>query len=223
MSDDVVGSGTVTTTASKRSEWSVKPLHGPRPTVGLRERKKAKTRAAIREHAMRLFMAQGYADTTVDQIADAAEVSPSTFFRYFPTKEDVVLGDDYDALMVEAFRAQPAGLTPMQAIRSAMRATFADMSDDARARERARMRLVKAVPELRAAAMDDYTRSMRMLAELLAERMGRDPDEFPVQVFAGAVVGVALAAMQSNLEESTDDLTVVLDRGFELLESGLPL
>jgi AcrR family transcriptional regulator len=189
----------------------------------LRERKKAKTRAAIREHAMRLFMAQGYADTTVDQIADAAEVSPSTFFRYFPTKEDVVLGDDYDALMVEAFRAQPPGLTPMQAIRSAMRATFADMSDETLAHERARMRLVKAVPELRAAAMDDYTRSMRMLAELLAERMGRDPDEFAVQVFAGAVVGVALAAMQSNLEQSAEDFTTVLDQGFELLESGLPL
>jgi AcrR family transcriptional regulator len=189
----------------------------------LRERKKAKTRAAIREHAMRLFMAQGYADTTVDQIADAAEVSPSTFFRYFPTKEDVVLGDDYDALMVEAFRAQPAGLTPMQAIRAAMRATFSDMSDEALAHERDRMRLVKAVPELRAAAMDDYTRSMRMLAELLAERIGRDPDEFGVQVFAGAVVGVALAAMQSDLGQSADDFTSVLDRGFELLESGLPL
>jgi AcrR family transcriptional regulator len=201
----------------------VNPVHGPRHTIGLRERKKAKTRAAIREHAMRLFMAQGYADTTVDQIADAAEVSPSTFFRYFPTKEDVVLDDDYDALMVEAFRAQPAGLTPMQAIRAAMRATFADMPDDALARERERMRLTKAVPELRAAAMDNYTRSMRMLAELLAERIGRDPDEFEVQVFAGAVVGVALAAMQSDLGQSADDFTSVLDRGFELLESGLPL
>ena len=111
----------------------------------------------------------------------------------------------------------------MQAIRAAMRATFADMPPEALARERARMRLVKAVPELRAAAMDDYTRSMRLLAELLAERIGRDPDEFPVQVFAGAVVGVALAAMQSDLEQSTDNFTTVLDRGFELLESGLPL
>jgi AcrR family transcriptional regulator len=201
----------------------VNAVHGPRPTIGLRERKKAKTRAAIREHAMRLFMAQGYADTTVDQIADAAEVSPSTFFRYFPTKEDVVLGDDYDALMVEAFRAQPAGLTPMQAIRAAMRVAFSDMPDDALARERERIRLVKSVPELRAAAMDDYTKSMRMLAELLAERFGRDADEFGVQVFAGAVVGVALAAMQSELGQSADDFTSVLDRGFELLESGLPL
>jgi AcrR family transcriptional regulator len=71
-------------------------------STGLRERKKAKTRAAIQRHAWRLFQEQGYAATTVDQIAEAAEVSQSTFFRYFPTKEDVVLTDDYDPVMIEA-------------------------------------------------------------------------------------------------------------------------
>jgi AcrR family transcriptional regulator len=74
---------------------------------GLRERKKARTRAAIREHALRLFGEQGYQRTTVEQIAAAAEVSPSTFFRYFPTKEDLVLQDDMDTRMVEAFGRQP--------------------------------------------------------------------------------------------------------------------
>src|ERR1700724_313322 len=79
---------------------------------GLRERKKARTRASIREHALRLFREQGYHKTTVEQIAAAAEVSPSTFFRYFPTKEDVVLQDDMDTRMIEALERQPAALRP---------------------------------------------------------------------------------------------------------------
>src|SRR5262249_41621602 len=91
---------------------------------GLRERKKAKTRAAIQRHALRLFRDHGYEATTVEQIAAAAEVSPSTFFRYFPTKEDVVLYDDFDPLLIAAFEAQPPELTPMQAMRGAMREVF---------------------------------------------------------------------------------------------------
>ena len=80
--------------------------------VSLRERKKARTRASLREHALRLFREQGYQATTVEQIAAAAEVSPSTFFRYFPTKEDVVLQDDMDTRMIAALEQQPAGLGP---------------------------------------------------------------------------------------------------------------
>lgn len=196
---------------------------GPQPSIGLRERKKAKTRAAIREHAMRLFHEQGYADTTVDQIAEAAEVSPSTFFRYFPTKEDVVLTDDYDEAMVAAFRAQPADLSPIAAIRAAMRAVFGQLPAEAIRREQERMLLVKAVPELRAAALDDYLQSMTLLAGILAERIGRPPDDFAVQVFAGALVGVALATMQATVDGPVDNFAELLDEGFALLEAGLPI
>ena len=97
------------------------------PALGLRERKKAKTRATIREHALRLFREQGYQATTVEQIAEAAEVSPSTFFRYFPNKEAVVLQDDYDPMLVAAFEAQPAELSPVAALRGAMQAVFAGL------------------------------------------------------------------------------------------------
>ena len=91
---------------------------------GLRERKKARTRAAIREHALRLFREEGYQRTTVEKIAEAAEVSPSTFFRYFPTKEDVVLQDDMDTRMIEALERQPPGLGPLSAVRAAAREVF---------------------------------------------------------------------------------------------------
>jgi AcrR family transcriptional regulator len=196
---------------------------GPQPAIGLRERKKAKTRTAIREHAMRLFHEQGYPDTTVDQIAEAAEVSPSTFFRYFPTKEDVVIGDDYDDLWVEAFRSQPVDMTPIQAIRASMRTVFGDLPPEAMKREQERIRLIKEVPELRAAAMDNYMKSMRMLAEILAERHGRPADDFPIQVFAGALIGVALATMRATVSHPVDNFTDLLDQGFQLLEAGLPL
>jgi AcrR family transcriptional regulator len=95
-------------------------LKGKQPARGLRERKKAKMRAAIQRHALRLVREQGYEATTVQQIADAAEVSPSTFFRYFLIKEAVALYDDLDPLFIAAFEAQPAELSPVQALRRAL-------------------------------------------------------------------------------------------------------
>src|SRR4029077_7864141 len=98
--------------------------------AGLRERKKARTRAAIRQHALRLFREHGYQATTVEQIAAAAEVSPSTFFRYFPPKEDVVLRDALDTRMLEAFSRQPPGLAPVPAIRAAIKESLSSFGDD---------------------------------------------------------------------------------------------
>ena len=95
---------------------------------GLRERKKAKTRAAIQEQALRLFREQGYDGTTVEQIAEAAEVSPSTFFRYFGTKEEVVAYDALDPIVMLAWRSQPADMPPIAAIRKAMVEVFGSLT-----------------------------------------------------------------------------------------------
>jgi AcrR family transcriptional regulator len=76
---------------------------------GLRERKKQRTKEAIQREAMRLFKRQGYEETTIEQIASAAEISPSTFFNYFPTKEDVVIYDRYDPMVFEMLLSAPAG------------------------------------------------------------------------------------------------------------------
>jgi AcrR family transcriptional regulator len=197
----------------------------PRP--GLRERKKARTRAAIREHALRLFREQGYAATTVDQIAEAADVSPSTFFRYFPTKEDVVLQDELDVLAIGAFEEQAADLSPVAAFRAAARQAFAalDKEDLAKLRETAELTLT--VPELRARAMDEFTRTIEVIAEAAARRSGRDPNDFAVRILAGAIVGVIMAATMpwtdwAQAQPDTDMLDRI-DAALAQLEAGLPL
>ena len=199
------------------------PEEDTQAPVGLRERKKAKTRAAIRQHAMRLFQAQGYGATTVEQIAEAAEISPSTFFRYFPTKEAVVLTDDYDPLIVAAFKAQPAELGPVTALRRAFRQVFAELSAEQLAQERERQALILSVAELRAGTLDGLAQTVQLLAEVVAQRTGRRPDELAVRALAGAVIGVALAAMLAATENPTADIFALLDAAMAHLEAGLPL
>jgi AcrR family transcriptional regulator len=75
--------------------------------LGLRDRKKIKTRDAIHREAMRLIQTNGYANTTIEQIAEAAEVSPSTFIRYFPTKEMALITNDLDQMTVDALSQLP--------------------------------------------------------------------------------------------------------------------
>lgn len=194
-----------------------------RPAAGLRERKKARTRRLIQEHGLRLFREQGYDATTVQQIIDAADVSESTFFRYFPTKADVVLLDDFDPLIVSSFLAQPAELGPIPALRASFRAAFGAMSDDETATMKERTELVVTVPELRAAMLDQLASAMRVLAELIAERAGRTASDMAVRTLTGAVVGVAVAVEFALLDDPTADLASLLDEAMGHLEAGLQL
>ena len=189
---------------------------------GLRERKKARTRASIREHALRLFREQGYDETTVEQIADAAEVSPSTFFRYFPTKEDVVLQDDMDLLWLEVYRAQPPGLGPLAAMRASVRTAFDALGAADLGELREAMDLAMTVPAVRARMLEELSRTMQIIAEAVADRSGKSASDFEVRALAGAVVGIAMAAwfdQPGNLDAFGDRF----ERGLALLESGLPL
>jgi AcrR family transcriptional regulator len=194
---------------------------------GLRERKKARTRASIRDHALRLFREQGYQATTVEQIAAAAEVSPSTFFRYFPTKEDVILQDDVDVLMIEAFERQPAGLSPVAAVRAAEREMLASLSPAQWEQMRQTTALTMTVPEVRARAMDEFARTISVIAEAMAKRAGRSPDDLAVRALAGAVIGVIMSVTMPwanwTEEQVNADMFDRIDAGLALLEAGLPL
>ena len=196
------------------------PAEQPRP--GLRERKKAKTRTAIQEHALRLFAEQGYEATTVEQIADAAEVSPSTFFRYFPTKEDVVMYDALDPLLLAAWEAQPAELSPIGALRATMRDVFGGAPTDVLAAQDKRAVLIFAVPELRMRMLDELVRAMQMLIDIAARRTGRPSDDPAVQALAGAVIGVGIAAWVGAGGLRVSDYVERMDAGLAELEAGFP-
>jgi AcrR family transcriptional regulator len=194
-----------------------------RPARGLRERKKAKTRAAIQQHALRLFRERGYAATTVEQIAEAAEISPSTFFRYFPTKEDVVLYDDFDPILIKAFDAQPAEMSPIQAMRAALRAAASRLAAEDMENMWERARLVLEVPELRMRMLDQLAGAVQLIAELVAKRAGRRADEFAVRTFAGAMIGALMAALLAGAGDPMADFPALMDASLEYLEAGMPL
>ncbi|HUH72026.1 MAG TPA: TetR family transcriptional regulator [Mycobacterium sp.] len=186
--------------------------------LGLRERKKMKTRQAIRREAIRLIDENGYSATTVEQIAEAAEVSPSTFFRYFPSKESLLLADDLDPLILEAFKAQPPDLSAAQAFRRAYETTVAGMSEEQLKFESTRQRLMFSIPELKGALYDEYYRTVSVVAEALGHRIGGTAGDFEVRVFAGALTGAVMAAY-----DSAPKTPETIYRALDFLDAGMPL
>src|SRR5262245_6930269 len=91
-------------------------------SLGLRERKKERTREQLVEAALRLFTQRGYEETTIDEVVDAVEVSPRTFFRYFQSKEDVLVAwvDEFIDRVRDALAATPPDEDPYTALRNAL-------------------------------------------------------------------------------------------------------
>ncbi len=191
--------------------------------AGLRERKKLKTRAAIQKEALRLYLERGLEATTVDDIAAAAEISPSTFFNYFPTKEDVVLEDELDPLILAAFETQPAGIGPIAALRNAMRTVFSNLKPDDEAMMRRRIAVIAREPELRAALLNQFAGLVDQIAELLAARTRIDASDFRIRSLAGALLGVMMAAILAAADDPDADFVGLVDRAMGHLEAGLPL
>jgi AcrR family transcriptional regulator len=187
------------------------------PALGLRDRKKIQTRDTIRREAMRLIKANGYANTTIEQIADAAEIAPSTFFRYFPTKESVLIANDLDQVTIDALAAQPADMEPLKAFRRALEITLTAVTAAEWRFERARLGLVLSVPELKAAQLDEYRRTVARLAESEAQRTGRNASDLEIRVLVGALAGGMMAALDGHLSGLAERMYQTLD----LLEAGI--
>ncbi|WP_328583357.1 TetR/AcrR family transcriptional regulator [Streptomyces sp. NBC_00370] len=196
------------------------------PHLGLRERKKLKTRIAIRRATYRLIDEQGYEATTIEQIAEAAEVSASTVFRYFPTKEDIVLTDEYDPLMAEVLRGRPADEPPLESIRFIVMHQLGGVfaNEDELAEMRQRTRLMVEIPAVRARMSESMSVTSKLLTGVLAERTGREENDLQLRIFTAAVMG-ALREVTLYWGEhgNKDDLFALIDGALNSLAGGLRL
>lgn len=184
---------------------------------GLRERKKARTRNTLREEAFRLFREHGYAQTTVEQIAAAADVSPSTFFRYFPSKEALVIADDIDPVIIERFRAQPEDVTVFDALRAAITGVASSMTKEQWRFEQERAVLLSTEPQLQGAMRQETERSVELIAGLIADRCHLDPADLRVRAISGALVGGYQALREPpNVVVQDFDLVSFLGAGMPL-------
>ncbi|WNI22801.1 TetR family transcriptional regulator [Streptomyces sp. ITFR-16] len=194
------------------------------PTMGLRERKKLKTRVAIRQATYRLIQEQGYDATTIEQIAEAAEVSPSTVFRYFATKEDIVLTDEYDPVLEAMLRDRPLDEPPLESVRLMIREALTTVLTAEDEELRQRTRLMAEVPAVRARLTESMSDTGKVLSQVLADRTGGSPDDLRIRVFVAAVLSsVREVTLYWSEHGQEGDLRAMLDRAMDTLESGLRL
>ena len=185
--------------------------------TGLREHKKTQTRKSIQEHALRLFLANGYDATTVEEIAAAAGVSHMTFFRYFPSKHAVVENDDYDPMLAELIRARPADEGPLTAIRRALAGALRAMPVAEQSTVLVRARLIFGVPALRARQIESQRTTRELFAAAIADRGSALP-EFDRQVVAAAALSaLAVAIDRWAADDGAEQLADLVDRAFAAL------
>jgi AcrR family transcriptional regulator len=194
-----------------------------RPPLGLRERKKIKTRTAIRDATYALIKEQGYDATTIEQIAERAEVSPSTVFRYFPTKEDIVLTDEYDPLLLEELRGRPADEPWTESLRYVTHKAIGLGAAEDPEVTRLRSHLMVQVPAVRSRMMESMSATSKLLAAAVAARTGRDEDSLEVRVYTMSLIGgLTEISLYWAENDFRDDLRELLDRALEVFEHGLP-
>ena len=151
------------------------------------------TRHRIQTTALQLFEDRGFDGTTVADVAAAAGVSHMTFFRHFPTKEDVVLDDPYDPMLAAAVAAEPADVAPLERVRRGLLSTLVAVGSQEFDREsRQRLRLAAETPALRARIWENMARTQRAVVDVLVEQ-GVRPST--AEAAAGACLGAVTSAL----------------------------
>ena len=202
------------------------------PRASLRERKKLATHRSLRRVALDLVAERGFAHVTVEDIAEAADVSPRTFFNYFPSKEAAVVGADPDrvATLRERIVHEAPGEPVLTALRVVMTSEAEAWADELSelggdpAGWLRRMKEARADPHLRAAHAAQMAMVERTIAEGLAERLGTDVDRDP---YPGLLAAMAAGVFRSSMNfwagsGGTMPLGQLIDLAFRALADGLP-
>jgi AcrR family transcriptional regulator len=185
---------------------------------GLRARKKAKTRLAIEDVALALFDEQGYEATTVDEIAARAEVSTTTFFRYFPSKAEVVLSDHGEQLpaLFHAIVERPVTESDLLAVRRAVHQEWVAAVDPATTAHKAK--IVAAVPVLQGLSYERGTQWYAVITDALARRRGLDEADARCSLAARVTLSVLAAAVEGWIARGCrGDLAEAVERSFDLM------
>jgi AcrR family transcriptional regulator len=199
--------------------------------LGRRERKKRATRLALKAAALELVAERGFANVTVEDIADAVDVSVRTFFNYFTSKEAAVVGEDPDLIeeMKELLLILPPEVTPLEAVEAVIiariRAIGEDLDHSGEDHEAwmRRLQVVKSQPEVLAAYTKHLTKLEQQLADALLERLGGAEE---LRVYASLVTAAGVSAMRvvatcRGREGGTEALVESAQGAFEILRSGL--
>jgi AcrR family transcriptional regulator len=195
---------------------------------GLRERKKSRTHDAIVEAALDLFERQGYEATTVEEIAEAADISPRTFFRYFDSKLEVAMPaqtrDDHDHHdgEEELLAAEAAEKGPVVAMHEMIRREIeTKMAEDPLLLRQ--FRVTMSTPSLKTRAFDHFQENQDMLRHLFAVHLGVDDDHLQAHLRAAAVGTAMWTVIDRWVAEGgkTERLLPMLDEAFDLLAVGM--
>lgn len=200
--------------------------------TSLRERKKLATRRSLRRHALDLVAERGFAHVTVEDIAEAADVSPRTFFNYFPSKEAVLLGGDPDRVTALRNRVlhQAPGKSALEALRQVLAAEALAITEELGelggdpADILRRVKAVRADPYVRAAQSAHMASIEGALAEALAERLGTDTELDPYPALLASVATSVIRTTTSFWARSGGAVPVdqLTDAAFQVVADGLP-
>jgi AcrR family transcriptional regulator len=193
------------------------------PKPGLRERKKQRTRETIAGVALGLFAERGYDHTTLDDIAEAADVSKRTIFAYFDRKEDILFADEpaYEELLEERLEQRPPGATTFDAVRDFLRDL--DPPDE---RAKLRKKILTTDEALRLRERARHARGEQLLAESVAQDLGVSPADIRPKMIAAAFTAAITAVGDRITSAPTDSISdqqarSMLDDALEFLRGGL--